>query len=61
MTPTTLLTALISVDRLRLILIGVVALVLLTLSLTLTGGADARPMLAPCTYERPVCPTYTPR
>ncbi len=31
------------------------------LALLLTAGAEARPMLDPCTYERPVCPTYAPR
>jgi hypothetical protein len=45
----------------RLILLAVLAMGLLVLVLALTASAEARPMLDPCTYERPVCPTYTPR
>jgi hypothetical protein len=49
----------------RWTLLAVLTLILLLLAfgvlLTLSAGVDARPMLDPCTYERPVCPTYTPR
>jgi hypothetical protein len=49
----------------RWALLAVLTLILLLLAfavlLTLSAGVDARPMLDPCTYERPVCPTYTPR
>jgi hypothetical protein len=49
----------------RWALLALLTLILLTLAfgmlLTFSAGVDARPMLDPCTYERPVCPTYTPR
>ena len=52
--------ALLLYRRLRLVLLlALVAAVLV--ALLLNAGADAHPMLDPCTYERPVCPTYAPR
>jgi hypothetical protein len=49
----------------RWTLLAMLSLFLLILAfgvlLTLSAGVDARPMMDPCTYERPVCPTYAPR
>ena len=48
--------------RRPLLLATLVAVLLVALAVALTfAPVDARPMLDPCTYERPVCPTYAPR